>query len=76
MYFMKVGECGLVLPRHSNIKYIDIKPGNFFGILDIVGSMLTNESDEFDNWITYKEKLKRQFTAQAQTDTELLILSI
>ena len=34
-------------------------PGNFFGIIDIVGSMLSAEADEFDNWITYKEKLKR-----------------
>ena len=56
---MKNGECGLVLPRHANIKYIEIMPGNFFGIIDIVGSMLSAEADEFDNWITYKEKLKR-----------------
>lgn len=73
---MKNGECGLVLPRHANIKYIEIMPGNFFGIIDIVGSMLSAEADEFDNWITYKEKLKRQFTSQAQGTTELLNLSI
>ena len=41
MYFMKDGNCGLVLPRHSNIKYIDIQSGNYFGIIDIVGSMLS-----------------------------------
>ena len=41
MYFMKDGNCGMVLPRHSNIKYIEIKSGNYFGIIDIVGSMLS-----------------------------------
>lgn len=59
MYFLKHGECGFVLPRHSNIKYIEIKSGNFFGIIDIVGSMLTIEAEDFENWNHYKEKLKR-----------------
>lgn len=59
MYFMRHGECGFVLPRHSNIKYIDIKSGNLFGIIDIVGSMLFSDADDFDNWILYKDKLKR-----------------
>lgn len=76
MYFMKDGNCGMVLPRHSNIKYIDIRPGNFFGIIDIVGSMLSIEATQMENWIEYKEKLKRQFTAQAHGQTELLNLSI
>jgi hypothetical protein len=76
MYFMMHGECGFVLPRHSNIKYIEIKPGNFFGIIDIVGSMLSIEAEDFDNWSHYKEKLKRQFTIQTQEKTELMSLSI
>jgi CRP-like cAMP-binding protein len=76
MYFMKHGECGFVLPRHSNIKYIEIKPGNFFGIIDIVGSMLSIEAEDFDNWCHYKEKLKRQFTIQTQEKTELMSLNL
>lgn len=43
--FMKQGDCGFVLARHQNIKYIDITPGNAFGIIDIVGSMLNSDSN-------------------------------
>lgn len=39
MYFLKEGSCGFVLPKHRNIKYINIDVGQHFGIIDIVGSM-------------------------------------
>ena len=43
IYFLKQGSCGNVLPRHSNIKYIDMNTGSCFGVIDIIGSMLVSE---------------------------------
>merc|ERR1712118_199854 len=40
IYFLKAGDCGFVLPRHNNIKYIDCNIGCFFGVIDIVGGCL------------------------------------
>ena len=40
IYFLKDGECGYVLPKHQNLKYIDIPEGDYLGISDIVGSAL------------------------------------
>jgi len=39
MYFLKGGSCGFVLPKHKNIKYIDVQIGGYFGLIDIVGSV-------------------------------------
>jgi hypothetical protein len=40
IYFLQAGECGFVLPKHENIKYINIPVGANFGIIDIIGSVL------------------------------------
>ena len=40
IYFLKKGECGFVLPRHNDSKYIDIDVGQEFGIHDIIASIL------------------------------------
>ena len=39
IYFFKDGEAGFVLPKHRNLKFIDIYKGAFFGVVDICGSM-------------------------------------
>lgn len=36
IYFLKEGKCGMVLPRHKNLKYIDFPIGCFFGEIDLV----------------------------------------
>jgi len=40
MYFLKEGSCGFVLPKHNNVKYINVDIGQYFGIMDIVCSVL------------------------------------
>ena len=45
IYFLKQGDCGFVLPNYSNIKYIDISVGSYFGVIDILGSMLNEDED-------------------------------
>jgi CRP-like cAMP-binding protein len=76
IYFLMDGECGFVLPKHDNIKYINVTVGNHFGLIDIVGSILSNPDQDLDHWILYKDTLKRQFTMMSQTKCELLTLSI
>jgi CRP-like cAMP-binding protein len=40
IWFLMKGECGFVLPNHGNLKYIDIASGQYFGVIDIVGSCM------------------------------------
>lgn len=40
LYFLKDGECGFVLPKYQNLKYIDIQLGYSFGLIDIVATIL------------------------------------
>ena len=72
---MKQGECGFVLVCNGNLKYIDISEGNFFGIIDIVGSMLANGNEDL-HLANNTDKLQRQFTVQTQKKTEVLTLSL
>ena len=79
IYFLKKGRCGFVLPNYLNAKYIDIPFGEYFGVIDIVGSILQNEEGGMNNlneWILFKHILKRQFTVMANTKCDLLSFSI
>ena len=79
IYFKQSGSCGFVLPKHNNLKYINIDDGMHFGIIDIIASLLENEmvlAEVIDDWITRKEILKRQFTVMADKETSLLTLSV
>ena len=62
IYFFKNGKAGYVLPRHRNLMYIEINRGHQFGISCIVGSFSENNDFDLDNWISHRDKLKRQFT--------------
>jgi hypothetical protein len=62
---MKAGECGFVLPNHRNIKYIDIIPGEMFGLVDIAGAILKIENHNPYEFINYKSQIKRQFTTKS-----------
>lgn len=66
----------MVLPKHNNTRYIDYKIGDTFGVVDIIGSTLTQEEMELDEWFLRKDLLKRQFTVMASTYTELMSLSV
>ena len=82
IYFLKSGSCGFVLsPKYRNTKYIDFPEGSQFGVTDIIGSVLSLGDDEdleysLENWILYRDRLKRQFAVGAQTECEMLTLSI
>jgi hypothetical protein len=76
IYFLLNGECGFVLPKHKNVKYINFNQGIHFGIVDIIGSVLNEPNQDIENWISHKDKLHRQFTAMSQTRCEILTLSI
>ena len=59
VYFLMKGECGFVLPKHNDAKYIELAVGNHFGVIDIVGSILGDPTRDLENWLSYKESLKR-----------------
>lgn len=58
IYFVKDGNCGFILPRHKNIKYIDLVKGSYFGLTDIIATMLhIDKENELDQWMKYKGQL-------------------
>ena len=58
MYFLKEGSCSFVLPKHQNSKYISVKEGSYFGVSDIIGSVLQNDHS-IDDWISHMTIIKR-----------------
>lgn len=53
IYFLREGNCGFVLPKHSNAKYINIEKRSHFGLIDIVGYICESENQaDLENWIT------------------------
>lgn len=66
MYFLLNGECGCVLPqRYNHFKYVNFDEGNFFGVVDILGSCLEFEDRDEDleywleNWYNAKSDIRR-----------------
>lgn len=45
VFFLIKGKASFVLPRYKNTSYINIKNGNHFGVIDIVGSAHTQNID-------------------------------
>jgi hypothetical protein len=64
-----------VLPKHSNIKYVNVNKGNQFGFVDILGSVFKNEDIELEDWFLRKDKMKRHFTLMSDISAEMLALS-
>lgn len=60
IYFLQEGECGCVLaPEYDKFKYINIKHGSYFGIVDLIGSAvslktITDLNCWLDNWYKYR----------------------
>lgn len=83
IFLLLDGDCFFQLsPKLYNFKFIVIKPGYYFGGLDIIGSIL-NVQDEyeegwfFDEWMEDVERLTRQFNVSTgDTKVEMLTLSI
>jgi len=55
IYFLKEGTCTFVLPKYENAKYIRVKSGSEFGMEDLVGSIIRNEENIQDDWISHKD---------------------
>lgn len=62
VFFIENGECGYVLPKQSNFKYINIQKGYNFGEIDIIAGVLENNMDIIEDWIRNRDLLKRYFT--------------
>ena len=73
VYFLKEGTCTFVLPKYDNSKYIKVKSGSEFGMEDLVGSIIRNEENIQDDWISHKDQLIRQFTVQCSSDRASLL---
>lgn len=71
IYFLIKGKAGFVLPKYQNTAFIDIEVGSHFGIIDIIGSILSSKID-FDSWMMHKDKLQRQFTIMSLKNSEVL----
>ena len=61
MYFLKSGECGYVIAKYRNSKYIDIPTAYHFGVIDIIGSVLklNNGILKLKEWNHYRKSLRR-----------------
>jgi hypothetical protein len=68
---MTEGEAYFVLPGYKNHRYIMIKTGSCFGIVDIHGSAQIESFDPLD-FQKNKHLLKRQFSVQANGECETL----
>lgn len=55
--------------------YVRFELGCTFGLIDIIGSVMKYGID-FEEWMQYPEKMKRQFTVRSQSNCELLSISV
>lgn len=56
---MQNGNAGYVLPKHDNLMYIKLNTGLHFGVSCIVGSFMDQDDFDIENWIFFRDKLKR-----------------
>ena len=66
----------MVLPRYCNAKYVNFNEGSYFGVIDIIGSMIKLDNPDVEDWFTFKYDLTREFTVMAEAYTQLLSLSL
>ena len=78
MFFVKQGGCAFVHPNFNNTPYIEMNEGQHFGMEDLVTGI--DKLEDQTNWIQYKSRFRRQFTAQAlhgqKELTTTLLLSV
>ena len=75
IYFSDKGSLGFTLQKFNNVKYVDLDEGMYFGVIDIVHSIYT-QNVELDRWINSKDKMTRNFTCMADKESSLLALNI
>lgn len=75
IFFEVTGSAAFVLPSFDNTKYIDIRVGDKFGIIDIIGSTQVNNLLE-NEWYNNRHLLQRQFTVMATKNSEFLQLNL
>ena len=51
IYFLIKGVASFVLPSYENTPYVNINLGNHFGLLDIIGIILTSNDVDFGRWL-------------------------
>ena len=78
---MQAGDCGCVLPPdYHEFKYVNFEVGNYFGLIDILGSCKAMDGDEMnhwlDNWHKHKTDITRQFSVGSQSLVEMLTLTV
>ena len=76
IHFLREGNCGFVMPKYNNKKYVDIKQGSQFGVIDIIACVMEHDEFDLDNWLARKDLLRRQFTIMASTKSTLLSFSV
>ena len=76
IYFLKSGDCGYVLPKYRNLKYIAVSNGQYFGVLDIVSTCIRYSNESYNDLMQYKGLMRREFTVKSQTNCELLMLHV
>jgi CRP-like cAMP-binding protein len=59
IFFLKSGNCGFVIPKYENVKYINISKGDNFGIEDIVGSIIKHDDLSIEDWMQHRDKIVR-----------------
>ena len=59
IYFLIRGTASCVLPSYDNTSYVNIYRGSHFGVIDIIGSVVTNDELEFENWFLHKDSMHR-----------------
>lgn len=72
IYFLIKGKCFFVLPEFNNSRYISIKTGDHFGIIDLMAS---NEGN-IEDWTTNINQNRRAFTVMTGSECEILALSV
>ena len=59
IYFLIKGMASFVLPSYENTSYINIYKGYHFGVMDIIGSVVTNHDVDFEDWFIHKDTIHR-----------------
>ena len=75
IYFTEKGSLGFVHQKYNNVKYVQLDEGTYFGVIDIVHSINSQNIDP-SRWINSKDKMSRYFSCVADEESSVLALNI
>lgn len=75
VYFLLAGDVQYVLERYANACYLKVDIGEMFGVIDVFASVVF-EGKDVNDWYSNKASLCRHNSLLAQSDSELLSLTI